>query len=256
MNELINKIGIVTGAARGLGASCARTLTSEGATVVLADRLEAELRQTCEAIGPSASAAIVDLRSEQAISDMIDHVVSTHGRLDFIVQNAAVQVEKPLHETSNDEWNSLYEVNLRAIFWGSKHALRHMISRAGGGNIINIGSVMSVASDPVLAAYSTMKHAVLGLTRSIATNRQYAQLGIRANCICPGDILTDMQLAYWAALPDPSIGRQQVEAHYPSGKIGTPEQVANIVAFLASNKASLLNGAELVVDGGRLPLYY
>lgn len=256
MPDASNKVGIVTGAARGLGAACARQLAADGATIVLVDRLEAQLLETCRDIGDRAQPLVADLTSESDVRSMIETTVAQHGRLDFLIQNAAIQVEKQLHETSTAEWDSLHAVNLRAVFWGAKYYVLHLLAHGSGGAIVNIGSVMSVASDPILAAYSTMKHGVLGLTKSIAVNKTYASLGIRANCVCPGDILTDMQTAYWSALPDPGLARQQVELHYPSGRIGTPEEVANLVAFLVSDRARLISGAEIVIDGGRLPLYY
>jgi NAD(P)-dependent dehydrogenase (short-subunit alcohol dehydrogenase family) len=251
-----SKVGIVTGGARGIGAACAKKLAAEGANVIVADCLEAELQSTCEEIGSVATACPVDLRSEPDVIGMIKTAIDKYGRLDFIVQNAAVQVEKPLHETTTEEWERLHAVNLRAVFWGAKYALQHMLARPGGGAIVNMGSVQSVASDPILAAYSTMKHGVLGLTRSIAVNKTYAKAGIRANCVCPGDVLTDMQTAYWAALPDPSAGKRAVEAHYPGGKMALPEDIAEVVAFLVSDASRMISGAEIVVDGGRLPLYY
>lgn len=256
MNGIEGKIGIVTGGARGIGAACARRLAAQGARVIVADCLEAELNGTCSDIGSAARAHLVDITSEPGVVGMIETAVETYGRLDFIVQNAAVQVEKPLHETTTEDWERLHAVNLRAVFWGAKYALAHMLTRPGGGIIVNMGSVQSVASDPVLAAYSTMKHGVLGLTRSIAVNKTYATAGIRANCVCPGDVLTDMQAAYWSALPNPSEGQREVEAHYPGGKMAMPEDIAEAVAFLVSDGARMISGAEIVVDGGRLPLYY
>jgi NAD(P)-dependent dehydrogenase (short-subunit alcohol dehydrogenase family) len=256
MTSLSGKVGLVTGAARGLGEACARELVAQGAQVVMVDRLGEELAKTAASIGERASAVVVDLRDERQIDAMIDDVFASFGRLDFIVQNAAVQVEKPLHETTTQEWEMLHDVNLKAVFLGARRYLVALIERQAPGVIVNIGSVQSVASDPILSAYSTMKHGVLGLTRSIAVNKTYAALGIRANCVCPGDILTEMQSAYWAAMPDPALARRQVEAHYPTNRIGMPTEVANIVAFLVSEKASLINGETIVADGGRLPLYY
>ncbi|WP_189587770.1 SDR family oxidoreductase [Mesorhizobium sp. M3A.F.Ca.ET.201.01.1.1] len=256
MSSLDGSVGIVTGGARGIGAACARKMAAEGARVVLADRLEDELNRTCGEIGELATAHVVDLKSELGVAGLIEETVRANGRLDFIVQNAAVQIEKPLHETTTEDWEHLHAVNLRAVFWGAKYAITHMLSRPGGGAIVNVGSVMSVASDPILAAYSTMKHGVLGLTRSIAVNKTYARAGIRANCICPGDVMTDMQVAYWSTLADPSKGREAIEAHYPGGQISLPTDIAEVACFLASSASRMVSGAELVVDGGRLPLYY
>lgn len=256
VGEIEGKVGIVTGGARGIGAACAKKLASEGASLIVADCLEAELKDTCDEIGRAATACLVDLKSESGVVGMIETAISAYGRVDFIVQNAAVQVEKPLHETTTEEWEILHAVNLRAVFWGAKYALTHMLTQPGGGVIVNMGSVQSVASDPILAAYSTMKHGVLGLTRAIAVNKTYAGAGIRANCICPGDVLTDMQEAYWSALPDPSEGRRAVEAHYPGGKMALPQDIAEVATFLVSDASRMISGAEIVVDGGRLPLYY
>jgi len=128
--------------------------------------------------------------------------------------------------------------------------------RSGGGSIVNSASILSLSADQMLPAYSTTKHGVLGLTRAIAVTEAYARAGIRCNCICPGDIRTPMVEQYWAASPDPAKAEHDTLMHYPMKRIGTPEEMANVVCFLVSDMASFVNGAHIVVDGGVMAKCY
>ncbi|MCB1487382.1 MAG: SDR family oxidoreductase [Bauldia sp.] len=254
---LEGKAGIVTGAGRGIGRACAIKLAAEGASVLVVDILAdnaAAVAAEITASGGSAKALVVDLATEEAAKEMIAACVSNFGRFDFIHQNAAVQIEKLLHDTTNEDWDRLQTVNLKAPFWGAKHAVIHMMERGEGGCIINTASALSNSADPILAAYTTMKHGLLGLTRAIAVTREYAKAGIRCNCVCPGDILTPIAETYFAALPEGA--RSFIEQQYPGGRIGRPEEVADVVAFLASDKSSFINGAAIAVDGGLLSQCY
>ena len=254
-----DKICLVTGAARGLGEACARRLAAGGARVVLVDVLEPELDAIVDDLrgaGHVASGMTLDLGDDASAPAMVGRAVTLHGRLDVLVQNAAVQVEKPLHETTDEDWTRLQRINLEAPFRGAREALVHMLDRTGGGVIVNIASTLGLRADPKLAAYTVMKHAVVGLTRAIASNPEYARANIRCVSVCPGDVLTDMQRAFWAALPDPDGARELVESQYPNGRIASVEEVAEIIAFLVSDAARLLQGTEIIADNGRFPIYY
>lgn len=255
---LANKAGVVTGAAQGFGRASAITLAAEGASVLVADIQESKAQSVVDEIeraGGNASAIAVDLRKEEDVVRMIDECGRRFGRFDFIHQNAAVQVEKLLHESTNEDWQSLVDVNLRAIFWGSKYAIP-ALQRQGGGSIVNSASVLSLVADQILPLYTMTKHGVLGLTRAVAVTEAYVSKGIRCNCICPGDIETEMVARYFAASPDPAKARAQTEQHCPMKRIARPDEMAKVVAFLMSDYASYVNGAAIVADGGLLAKCY
>jgi NAD(P)-dependent dehydrogenase (short-subunit alcohol dehydrogenase family) len=255
---LNGKKGVVTGAAQGLGRASAIRLASEGAEVVLADiqyeKAQGVARQIATA-GGKAVAFRSDVSHEGDVIGMIDFCKSQFGGFNFIHQNAGMQLEKTLHTTTNEEWEQINAINLRALFWGAKHAVIHMMAN-GGGSIVNTASALSLVADPFLPAYTATKHGVLGLTRAVATSVEYAKKGIRCNCVCPGDMQTPMIERYWAACPDPAQAKVDMESHYPAKRIGQPEEVAEVIAFLVSDKSSYVNGAAIVADGGLLSKCY
>ena len=258
MDLLHGKAGIVTGAAQGFGLASAERLVEDGARVALVDIQVDAVRgaaETLRAKGYEVIAIAADVSDENDAQRMIDEAASAFGDLHFIHQNAAIQVEKLLHETSLEEWDRLMEVNLRSVFLGARAIIPHMLTR-GGGAIVNSASVLSLAADEILPAYTTSKHGVLGLTRAIAVTEAYATAGIRCNCICPGDIQTSMIERYWAAQPDPEAAADNTRAHYPMKRIGFPREMADAVSFLVSDRASFINGTGLVVDGGVMAKIY
>ena len=251
-----NKRGVVTGAASGLGREVAKLFAAEGASVVVADvnadgaeEVAAEIREA----GGTAIAQACDVTDESSIEAALDRSASEWGGLDFVVNNAGVQLEKPLDETSNKEYDWIFDVNVRGVFWGCKHAVTRM-RETGGGTIVNTASALSLISDPFLPVYTASKHAVLGLTRSVGV--AYAADGIRCNCVCPGDMQTPMIERYWEATGDPEKARADMDSMYPAGKIGQPVEVARAILFLASEEASYVNGAFMQVDGGLLSKVY
>ncbi|MGE0237076.1 MAG: SDR family NAD(P)-dependent oxidoreductase [Parvibaculaceae bacterium] len=249
---LEGKSGIVTGAAGGLGQAVAERLCAEGARIALVDVKTRELEATAAALrqsGLEAIAIAADISDEADTERMVQAAEDAFGRIDFIHQNAAVQIEKLLHETSAADWDRLMAVNLRSMFLGARAVIPRMMA-SGGGAIVNSGSVLSFTADQILPAYGASKHGVLGLTRAIAVTEAYAQAGIRCNCICPGDIRTPMVERYWQASADPSEARARTVAHYPGKRIASPAEVADAVCFLVSDRSAFINGAEIVIDGG------
>jgi NAD(P)-dependent dehydrogenase (short-subunit alcohol dehydrogenase family) len=254
--RMAGKRGVVTGAASGLGREVARLFAEEGARVVVADvngdgaaAVAGEIRDA----GGEAIHEACDVTVEDQVIAALERSVSEWGGLDFTINNAGVQVEKPLDETSNEEYDWLFDVNVRGVFWGCKHAVVRMRD-SGGGAIVNTASALSLVSDPFLPVYTASKHAVLGLTRSVGV--AYAADGIRCNCVCPGDMQTPMIEKYWEATGDPEKARGEMAAMYPAGKIGQPAEVARAILFLASEEASYVNGVFMQVDGGLLSKVY
>ncbi len=247
------KRGVVTGAASGLGREVAKLFAEEGARVVVADVNGDGAEAVAEEIGGDAVHQACDVTVEEQVIAALDRSVSEWGGLDFVINNAGVQVEKPLEETSNEDFDWLFNVNVRGVFWGCKHAIARM-REAGGGAIVNTASALSLVSDPFLPVYTASKHATLGLTRSVGV--AYAADGIRCNCVCPGDMQTPMIERYWEATGDPEKAKAEMASMYPAGKIGQPGEVARAILFLASDEASYVNGSFMQVDGGLLSKVY
>lgn len=247
------KRGVVTGAASGLGREVATLFAEEGARVVVADVNGDGAQAVAEEIGGDAVHQACDVTVEEQVIAVLDRSVSEWGGLDFVINNAGVQVEKPLEETSNEDFDWLFDVNVRGVFWGCKHAITRLRD-AGGGAIVNTASALSLVSDPFLPVYTASKHATLGLTRSVGV--AYAADGIRCNCVCPGDMQTPMIERYWEATGDPEKAKAEMAAMYPAGRIGQPGEVARAILFLASDEASYVNGSFMQVDGGLLSKVY
>lgn len=243
------KVGVVTGAAAGLGAAIAADLASAGAHVVGLDasgELDPQARKAAEAGEGSIELVQGDVREEADVARVVAAAVG-RGGLDFFVNNAGVALEKRLHDTSVDEWDRVSAVNLRGSFLGCKHAVLAMRGN-GGGSIVNVGSIVSFLGDNLLPAYATTKAGLLGLTRVVALD--YADEGIRCNAVCPGDMETPMILRTFEATGDPAAARAEMESAYPVKRIGQPSEVAKAVTFLISDGASFITGASLLVDGG------
>jgi NAD(P)-dependent dehydrogenase (short-subunit alcohol dehydrogenase family) len=244
--RLNGKSAVVTGVGSGLGRAVVRELAAEGARVLGCDVNDASGEETMIGIGSYRHA---DVSREADVEQLVATGVEMFGRLDVMVNNAAIQVERELVETSEEDLDRVLAVNLKGVFFGCKHAVLAM-RRSGGGSIVNVASILALVGDGILAAYCAAKGGVLGVTRATAV--QYGRDGIRCNAICPGDIDTPLVQAYFATAPDPSARRAQIEAEYPLGRIASPEEVARAVVFLASDDSSFMNGQPLVLDGGLL----
>lgn len=250
MKKLDGKIAIVTGGASGIGEGIVRKLAAEGATVVSADIQDELGRQVVESVkqaGGKAEYFTADLRDLGQIRALVDHVVSTHGRLDILVPNAGMQYEKILTETSEEEYDHMMDVNMKGTFFCCKAGVEAML-KTGGGSIVATGSVLSLVAEPSLAAYCATKAGILNLMKSIAAD--YGRRNIRANCVCPGFINTPLGDRYFDALPDPAAARKEADELHALGRMGEPAEVAACVAFLAGDDASFVTGSALVVDGG------
>jgi NAD(P)-dependent dehydrogenase (short-subunit alcohol dehydrogenase family) len=247
--RLEGKKALVTGGGRGLGREVVLLMSGEGASVVVfdlngegAEAVAAEARDA----GGTAIAVQGDVTREADLAAAIARCREEFGGFDVIHNNAGVQVEKPLHETTEEEFDWVTGVNLKGVFLGCKQAVLAMRGN-GGGSIINTASILAHTGDPFLPVYTGTKTGVLGMTRAIAVD--YAPDGIRCNCVSPGDMETPMIQKYFEATPDPAAARAEMEAAYPGKRIAQPREVAQAVLFLASDEASFVSGTFILVDG-------
>jgi NAD(P)-dependent dehydrogenase (short-subunit alcohol dehydrogenase family) len=250
MGRLDGRVCVVTGVASGLGQAIARELAAEGGLVVGCDVQDAAGAQSMAAIGSYVHA---DVSRESDVAALLAAALERHGRVDVMVNNAAIQIEEELAETSEEQLDRVLGTNLKGVFFGCKHAVLTM-RPAGGGVIVNVASILALVGDGILAAYCAAKGGVLGITRATAV--QYGSAGIRCNAICPGDIDTPLVQAYFDTADDPAALRAEVSAEYPLGRIAQPREIARAVVFLASDDASFMSGQPLVVDGGLLATCY
>jgi NAD(P)-dependent dehydrogenase (short-subunit alcohol dehydrogenase family) len=241
--RLDGRVALVTGAATGIGRATAERLAREGATVVAAIADESQRSNVA-----AFDAIVLDVRSEADWDRAIAHVEERHGGLDILVNNAGVHRRGTAPETTREVWDEVMAVNLWGTFLGSRSALAAM-RRRGGGAIVNLCSMNALVGAAGATAYSASKGGVLALTRAMAI--EHVADGIRVNCVCPGPVDTPIMDALVGGAPDPAAVRAAVEGRVPMGRLGTPEEIAAAIAFLASDDASFMTGAAVPVDGGR-----
>ena len=247
MGRLDDKVALISGGARGMGAVEAKLFAGEGAMVVIGDVLEDEGRKTeaeINEIGGECLFVQLDVTSESSWQDAVAATVARFGKLDVLVNNAGIFRTEGVEETSGELWDQVMEINAKGVFLGTKSAITEL-RRAGGGSIVNISSVAGLTGGAGSAAYRASKGAVRLFTKSTAI--QYAKDGIRANSVHPGIIDTPM------TAPNLMAGQERRDrsaARHPLGRVGQPEDVAYGVLFLASDESSFMTGSELVIDGG------
>ena len=239
---LTDKIALVTGASRGIGAAAARLFAREGATVVLAARTEAALKDLADEI-PGSSYVVTDLGDTASIERAVTTVLDRHGRLDVAFNNAGVGVPPhPIADFPEDDFDLVLRVNLKGVFYAVSAEVKAM---TGGGAIVNTSSVGSLIGNPALPAYGAAKRAVNSITESAAVT--YAPAGIRVNAIAPGLTLTEM-VDDWNR-HDPGV-IDRIVANTPLGRAADPAEIAEAAAWLLSDRASFVTGVVLPVTGG------
>lgn len=249
--RLRGKVALITGASRGLGRGIALEYARQGARLLLsADRDVEGLAATAHA-ARELGAAAVEVRGDVARSAdaraMVDAALAAHGRLDVVVSNAGIEIAAPVAELREEDWERVIAVNLTGTFLVCRYAIPALLA-CGGGSIITMGSVAGVVGWAADAAYNASKGGVILLTKTIALD--YGAQGIRANCICPGSIETEMHWAWVGQAANPAAEQQTLVDAHPIGHLGTVQDVAMAAVYLAADESKFVTGSCLMVDGG------
>lgn len=250
--SLEGKVALITGAASGIGRGISLRLAEMGgcaAVVDIDDRGSREAVAQIEQQGGEALAIKCDIRSAQDCRHATDAAIAKWGHIDVLCNCAGIAIRKDVVELSEEEWDRTLDVTLKGIFLLSREVIPHMI-RNGGGSIINIGSGWSLQGGPRAASYCAAKGGTVNLTRAMAID--YGKHNIRVNCVCPGDVDTPMLRSECAQLGEDTQSFMREAANRPLARVGTPEDIANAVLFLASPMSTWITGTALVVDGGGL----
>ena len=253
--EMRGKVAVVTGGGAGIGLASAGKLAREGASVVVCSDSEDQATQAACGLreeGLEVTGMKGDVTSSADMKALTDFTVETYGGVDVLVNSAGVQRYGTVTETEEEVWDEVLDVNLKGMYLAARHAIPEM-RRRGGGAIVNVSSVQAIASQTGVAAYTASKGGINALTRAMAVD--HAEENIRVNAVCPGSV--DTPMLRWAA--DLFKGENTVEATvedwgrmHPLGRVARPEEVAEVICFLASPKASFVTGADYRLDGGLL----
>ena len=239
MNRIDGKIALITGGARGMGAAQARLFATAGATVVITNIDVSEGQAVAEELGPTCLFLAQDVALEADWIRVVEQIEEQHGRIDVLVNNAGLFRVMGLEDTSLEAWEQLVAINQTGVFLGIRSVVPGM-KRRGSGSIINLSSIAGLAATPRAPAYAATKWAVRGLSKSAAA--EFAPFGVRVNSVHPGLIDTRM-------LDELGSTPERLKAHVPFGRLGTVDEVARLVLFLASDDSSYCTGHEFVADG-------
>ena len=251
MTRLAGKVAFITGAGSGIGRACAELFAQQGAKVVLAGRRAEPLNAAVANIvkaGGEAIAVHCDVTSHSQITIALETSADRFGSLSTIVNNAGVVVPGDAEQTTEANWDMMMDINLKGTFLVSRAALE-FLRRAGGGSIINIGSIFGVVGGKQRVAYAASKGGVTMLTRAMALD--HAHENIRVNCICPSLVETEIARQLFANAPNPEEARRQRVGMIPMGRAGTPQEIAHLAAYLASDESTWVTGVALPIDGGQ-----
>ncbi len=248
--RLEGKVAIVTGAGSGIGEGIATVFAEEGASVVIAERRAdagARVARAIQEAGGRALCVPCDVAVEADVAAMVEQTVAAFGRVDVLVNNAGVNFVKAFEALTVEDWDRVVGIDLRGVFLCIRACIEPFL-RQGSGSVVNVASVHTVAGLPCAAPYDAAKCGVVGLTRSLAV--EYAARNIRFNCLSPG--LIDTQI--WHDVRDAAADLEACLAHWqaniPMGRVGTPHEMGQVAAFLASDDAAYVTGANLMADGG------
>src|SRR5262245_32483757 len=244
--RLDGRCAVVTGGSKGLGRNLAKALANAGADLVITSRHLPEAENAAEEIragGRRALALKADVADRTAVAEMVRRAENEFGKIDILVNNAGIGIIKPAQDVADADWDPVLAINLKGSFLCAQ-AVAPGMSKRGYGRIINVGSILSSVSYPLLTSYIASKHGLLGLTRCLAV--EWAKTGITVNCLCPSFFATDMT----KAVNEDSGAHQDVVAKTPMGRWGEADELDGAVIFLASPASSFITGTSLYVDGG------
>ena len=250
MLRLSGRVALITGGGTGIGRACAVLFAKEGARVAVGGRRREPLDETVSEIskpGTETLAVRCDVTERRSVEAAVAMVVETFGRLDVLVNNAGAVIAATVEETSDQDWERIVAVNLTGTFLMSR-AVVPALRKAGGGSIVNIGSILGIVARKERAAYCAAKAGVTGLTKAMALD--HAHENIRVNCICPSLVETELGLQSILKAANPEAERRARTAGIPLGRLGKPEDVAQMAVYLASEEASWITGAAMPLDGG------
>ncbi|MFA9476987.1 SDR family NAD(P)-dependent oxidoreductase [Phycisphaerales bacterium AB-hyl4] len=250
MTTLTGKVVIVTGAGSGIGVGIAEVIAERGGAVAVLDRDAASAERVAEKLqtgGGEAISVACDVSDEGQVAEAVAQVHERFGRIDGLVNNAGVNFVKPFDEMSIAEWDRVISIDLRGTFLCTHACMPHFFAN-GSGSVVNIASVHTQACLPGAASYDAAKWGVLGMTKALAV--EYASRGIRFNCLSPGLIDTKIWQDIQAAAVDQEACLAHWRANIPAGRVGTPREMGQVAAFLLSDDASYVTGANLLADGG------
>ena len=244
MNRFEGKVAVVTGGSGGIGSAISKRLSSEGAHVVICD-INAEASNALAADIGNATVETVDIAKSSEARAMIERVVAQHGQIDVLCNNAGINRRGALMDLTEDDWDATFAINVTSMFYLCQAAIPHMIA-AGGGAIVNTASQWGLHPAPSHIAYNTSKAAVAAFTQNLA--RDYAPDKIRVNAVCPGEVRTDMLAA---GLKRTGRTFEDLDKLIPYGRIGKPQEIAALVAFLASEEAAFMCGSLVEITGAQ-----
>ena len=247
--KLKDRIAVITGSGSGIGRASAMEFARDGASVVIADINYEGARETAASIkqmGGSAHAVETDVSNPESVRNLVRETLRIYSNVHVLFNNAAIQVNKTVEDTTVEEWNREMAVNVGGVFLCSKFFMPHL--RAARGAIVNMASVNGFFVEPMCAGYCATKGGIIALTKAMAID--HGKEGIRVNCICPGYIDAGLAWGYFEVQPNPAEARQAAGKLHALWRIGKPEEVARVAVFLASEDASFMTGAAVEVSGG------
>jgi NAD(P)-dependent dehydrogenase (short-subunit alcohol dehydrogenase family) len=252
MNRLQGKVAWITGATSGIGEATARLFAREGARVALVGRYLKPSRKIASELqsqGAEVLPLACDVSVESQVRDSLRRTRAKFGRLDIIVNNAGIVHIEPLHETTAQQWDRVMAVNVKSMFFALKHALPSLRERERSW-MVNVGSISSFVGQALTPVYTTSKHAIVGLTKSIALD--YAAIGLRCNCVCPGITDTPMLREHLNKQPNPEAALRQRLRRVPLAVAMTPDDVARTILYLSCEDSSGITGTTITIDAGYL----